>query len=175
MLLYTVPPYEARPADDDAFEYLTGVNLLGVEWKHTSQSLSADARHVEYKGASHLCNACLSALSYLAQNLRDCIMHEGGKSFQTKKSEVQHQNLMALYAAANGGCHLCKTIWGRRFKHNGMAIAKDMRIEFCWNTTEEESRDGRRPGDARLICNIVSTVMQNHNKYTWETIFRFQL
>ncbi|KAI3333061.1 HET-domain-containing protein [Ustulina deusta] len=56
-----------------------------------------------------------------------------------------------------------------------MATAKDIRIEFCWNTTEEASWDGRRPGDARLMCNMVSTTTQNHNKHTWETIFRFQL
>ncbi|KAI0466847.1 HET-domain-containing protein [Xylaria cf. heliscus] len=56
-----------------------------------------------------------------------------------------------------------------------MAKAKDIRIEFCWNTTEQESWDGRRLGDARLLCNMVSTVAQNHNKHTWETIFRFQL
>ena len=175
MLLYTVPPHEARPVDEDAFELLTGGGLLDVEWKHPSQSLSADARHVEYTGASHLCNACLSALGYLAQNLRDCIVHEDDRNFQTKKSVVQHQNLMALFAAANGGCQLCKTIWGRRFKNNGLATANDLRIEFCWNTTEEASWDGRRPGDARLICNMVSTTAQNHNKNTWETIFRFQL
>jgi hypothetical protein len=174
-LLYTVPPHDARPADEDAFEYLSGGGLLDVEWKHASQSLSADARHVEYKGASHLCNACLSALGYLAQNLKDCIVHEGSEDFQTKRSVVQHQNLMALFAAANEGCQLCRTIWGRRFKENGMATAKDVRIEFCWNTTEEASWDGRRPGDARLLCNMVSTVTQNHNKDTWETIFRFQL
>ena len=175
MLLYTGPPHEARPVDEDAFEYSTDGPLRDVEWKHASQSLSTDARHIEYEGASHLCNACLSALGYLARNLRDCIVHEGDENFQTKKSVVQHQNLMALFAAANGGCQLCKTIWGRRFKHNGMATAKDIRIEFCWNTTEEASWDGRRPGDARLVCNIVSTVTQNQNKHTWETIFRFQL
>jgi hypothetical protein len=174
-LLYTVAPHEARPPDEDAFRYLSGVGPLDVEWKHAAQTLSADARHVEYTGASHLCNACLSALGYLTQNLKDCISHEGDKDFQTKKSVVQHQNLMALFAAANGGCQLCKTIWGRRFKKNGLATAKDLRIEFCWNTTEEASWDGRRPGDARLVCNMVSTVAQNHNKHTWETIFRFQL
>jgi hypothetical protein len=174
-LLYTVPPHEARPADEDAFEYLSGGDLLDVQWKHASQTLSADARHVEYSGASHLCNACLSALGYLAQNLKDCIVHQGERDFQTKKSVVQHQNLMALFAAANGGCQLCKTIWVRRFKKNGMATAKDIRIEFCWNTREESSWDGRHPGDARLLCNMVSTVTQNHNKHTWETIFRFQL
>jgi hypothetical protein len=152
-----------------------GGGLLDVEWKHASQSLSTDARHVEYKGASHFCNACLSALGYLAQNLRDCIVHVGDENFQTKKSVVQHQNPMALFAAANGGCQLCKTMWGRHFKNNGMATAKDIRIEFCWNTTEEASWDGRRPGDARLVCNMVSTVTQNHNKHTWETIFHFQL
>jgi len=127
-LLYTVPPHEARPADEDAFEYLSGGRLLDVEWKHTSQTLSADARHVEYSGASHLCNACLSALGYLAQNLKDCMVHEGDKDFQTKKSVVQHQNLMALFAAANEGCQLCKTIWGRRFKNNNMATAKEYDI-----------------------------------------------
>ena len=175
MLLYTVPPHEARPVDEDAFEYLTGGDLLDVEWKHASQSLSPDARHVEYEGASHLCNACLSAFGYLAQNLKDCIVHEGDKNFQTKKSVVQHQNLMALFAAANEGCQVCETIWSRRFKTNGMATAEDLRIEFCWNTTEEASWDGGRPGDARLVCNMVSTATQNHNKHTWETIFRFQL
>lgn len=174
-LLYTVPPHETRPVDEDAFEYVTGGDLLDVEWKHASQTLSVDARHVEYMGDSHLCNACLSALGYLAQNLKDCMMHDGDKDFQTERSVVQHQNLMALFAAANGGCHLCKTIWTRRFKRNGMATAKDFRIEFCWNTTERESWEGRRRGDARLICNMVSTVAQNHNKFTWETIFRFQL
>ena len=174
MLLYTVPPYEARPVGEDAFEYTTGAGLRDVEWKYASQSLSAHARHVEYEGSSHLCNACLSALGYLAQNLRDCA-HEGNENFQTKKSVVQHQNLMALFAAANGGCQLCKTIWGRRFKTNGMATAEDFRIEFCWNTTDVASWDGRQPGDARLLCNMVSTVTQNHNKHTWETIFRFQL
>ncbi len=174
-LLYTVPPHEARPAGEDAFSYLHGGGILDVEWKTAAQSLSSDARHVEYSGASHLCNACLSALGYLAQNLSDCIAHNGDANFSTKKSVVQHQNLMALFAAANGGCQLCKTIWGRRFKKNGMATAPDMRIEFCWNTTDEASWDGGRPGDARLICNMVSTVAQNHNKHTWETIFRFQL
>ncbi|KAL9614067.1 MAG: hypothetical protein Q9167_001421 [Letrouitia subvulpina] len=174
-LLYTGPPHEARPVDEDAFEYSTGGELLDVEWKHASQSLSADARHIEYQGASHLCNACLSALGYLTQNLRDCITHEDDKDFQTKRSVVHHQNLMALFAAANGGCQLCKTIWGRRFKKNGMATATDIRTEFCWNTTEEASWDGTRPGDSRLLCNIVSTVTRDHNKYTWETIFRFQL
>lgn len=165
MLLYTVPPHEARPVDDDAFEYLTGGDLLDVEWKHASQSLSADARHVEYDGASHLCNACLSALGYLAQNLKDCIVHEGDETFRTKKSAVQHQNLMALFAAANGGCQLCKMIWDRRFKTNGMATAENVRIDFCWNTTDEASWDSRRPGDARLTCDMVSTVTQNHNKH----------
>ena len=174
-LLYTVPPHQARPVGEDAFEYLTGGSLLDVEWKYASQSLSADARHVEYEGDSHLCNACLSALGYLAQNLKDCIRHEGDGNFRTKKSVVQHQNLMALFAAANGGCQLCKTIWDRRFKTDGMATAEDIRIEFCWNTSEEASWSGRRPGDARLICNMVSTVAQNHNKHTWDTIFRFQL
>jgi hypothetical protein len=174
-LLYTVPPHEARPVDEDAFEYSTAGGLLDVKWKHGSQSLSADARHVEYEGASHLCNACLSALGYLAQNLSDCMMHEGDENFQTKKSVVQHQNLMALFAAANEGCQLCKTIWGRRFKASGMATANDIRIEFCWNTTEKASWDGGRPGDSRLVCNMVSTVTPNHNKNTWETIFRFQL
>ena len=175
MLLYTVPPHQARPVDEDAFEYLAGSGPLDVEWRHASQSLSLDARHVEYEGPSHLCNACLSALGYLAQNLRDCIVHEGDKNFQTKKSVVQHQNLMALFAAANGGCQLCKIIWGRRFKTNGMATAPNVRIEFCWNTTEEASWDGSDPGDARLICNMVSTLTQNHNKNTWDPIFRFQL
>ena len=175
MLLYTVPPHEARPVDEDAFQYSTGSGLRDVVWKHDSQCLSADARHVDYKGSSHLCNACLSALGYLAQNLKDCIVHEGDENFQTKKSVVQHQNLMALFAAANGGCQLCKTIWGRRFKKNGMATAEDIRIEFCWNTTEEASWDGGRPGDARLVCNMVSTATPNRNKHTWETIFRFQL
>ena len=175
MLLYTVPPHEARPVDEDAFEYKTAAGPLDVEWKHASQTLSADARHVEYEGASHLCNACLSALGYLAQNLQDCIVHEGDENFRTKKSVVQHQNLMALFAAANEGCQLCKTIWGRRFKKNGMATAPNVRIEFCWNTSDEESWDGGRPGDARLLCNMVSTTTQNHNKNTWETIFRFQL
>lgn len=175
-LLYTVPPHQARPADEDAFELSTGAGHLDVEWKHPSPSLSADARHVGYEGASHLCNACRSALGYLAQNLKDCIVHDGGEEdFQTEKSVVQHHNLMALFAAANEGCQLCRTIWGRRFKSNGMAMAKDIRIEFCWNTTEEASWDGRRPGDARLVCNMVSTVAQNQNKHTWETIFRFQL
>ncbi|KAI0459487.1 HET-domain-containing protein [Xylaria acuta] len=56
-----------------------------------------------------------------------------------------------------------------------MATAKDMRIEFCWNTADRASWDGRRSGDARLLCNMVSTIAQNHNKHTWETIFRFQL
>ncbi|MCJ1479180.1 hypothetical protein MMC13_007864 [Lambiella insularis] len=174
-LLYTVPPYEARPVGEDEFEYTTRSGIRDVKWKHASQSLSADARHIEYKGPSHLCKACLSALGYLAQNLRDCIEHKDEKDFHTKKSVVQHQNLMALFAAANEGCHLCKTIWGRRFKTNGMATAPDVRIEFCWNTTDEASWDGTDPGDARLVCNIVSTVTQNHNKHTWDTIFRFQL
>ena len=174
-LLYTVPPHEARSVNEDAFEYSTGGSLLDVEWRYASQSLSVGARHVGYTGASHLCNACLSALGYLAQNLKDCIVHEDDKNFRTKKSVVQHQNLMALFAAANEGCQLCKTIWGRRFKTNGMATAKDVRIKFCWNATEEASWDGRRPGDARLLCNMVSTATQNHDKHTWETIFRFQL
>jgi len=174
-LLYTVPPHEARPADEDAFEYLRGGAVLDVKWKNDSQTRSPDARHVEYRGASHLCNACLSALGYLAQNLQDCILHEGDEYFQTKKSVVQHQNLMALFAAANEGCQLCKTLWGRWFKKNGMATAPDLRIEFCWNTTDEASWNGSRPGDARLLVNMVSTVAQNHNKHTWETIFRFQL
>ncbi|KAI8630375.1 HET-domain-containing protein [Xylariaceae sp. FL1651] len=56
-----------------------------------------------------------------------------------------------------------------------MAMAEDLRIEFCWNTTEEATWDGRRPGDARLLCNMVSTVAQNYNKHTQETVFRFQL
>ncbi|KAI1108039.1 HET-domain-containing protein [Nemania sp. NC0429] len=56
-----------------------------------------------------------------------------------------------------------------------MATAEDIRIEFCWNTTERASWESGRWGDARLICNMVSTVAQNHNKFTWETIFRFQL
>ena len=85
-----MPPHEARPADEDAFEYLSGSGPLNVEWKHASQSLSADARHVEYQGGSHLCNACLGALGYLAQNLKDCIAHEGDQDFQTKRSVVQH-------------------------------------------------------------------------------------
>jgi hypothetical protein len=51
VLLYTVPPHEARPADEDAFEYLSRDGPLDVEWRHASQSLSADARHVEYRGA----------------------------------------------------------------------------------------------------------------------------
>ncbi|KAM0812128.1 putative heterokaryon incompatibility protein [Seiridium cardinale] len=174
-LIYTVPPHQARPVDEDAFEYLRGGGILDVEWKNTSQSLSDDARHVEYRGASHLCNACLSALGYLAQNLKDCVDQEADPGFQTKKSVVQHQNLMALFAAANEGCQLCKTIWGRRFKKNCMATAENIRTEFCWNTTDEASWDGGRPGDARLICNMVSTVAQNHNKHTWDTIFRFQL
>lgn len=102
-------------------------------------------------------------------------MHEGEDGFQTKKSVVQHQNLMALFAAANGGCQLCKTIWGRCFKVKGPATAPDIRTEFCWNTTEEALGDGTSPGDARLLRNTVSTVAQNHNKHTWQTIFRFQL
>ncbi|KAI1349571.1 HET-domain-containing protein [Xylaria sp. FL0043] len=56
-----------------------------------------------------------------------------------------------------------------------MATAENLRIEFCWNTTERASWDGRRPGDARLICNMVRTDVQHYNKHTWETIFRFQL
>ena len=174
-LLYTAPPHQARPVGEDAFEYSTGTGPLDVEWKQASQSLSPDARHIEYKGASHLCTACLSALGYLTQNLRECIMHERDDNFQTAKSVVQHQNLMSLFAAANEGCHLCKTIWGRRFQKNVMATVADIRTEFCWNTTEEASWDGTRPGDARLLCNLVSTLAQNHNKHTWETIFRFQL
>ncbi|KAI1330308.1 heterokaryon incompatibility protein-domain-containing protein [Xylariaceae sp. FL0255] len=175
-LVYTVSPHEARPPrGEDVFEYVTGGDLLDVEWEHGMQTLTADARNVEYIGESHLCNACLSALGYLAQNLKDCIDNEGVPGFETKKSVVQHQNLMALYAAANDDCHLCKTIWTRRFKTSGMATIKDVRIEFCWNTTERASWDGRRPGDARLICNMVSTSAQTYNKYTWETIFRFQL
>jgi hypothetical protein len=174
-LLHTVPPHEARPADEDAFEYLDGPGLQDVEWKHISQTLSPDAHNVSYTGASHLCNACLSALGYLAQNLKECIAHKGNKRFQTKKSVIQHQNLMALFAAANGGCQLCRTIWGRRFKVNGMAKTPDVRIEFCWNTTDEESWDGGQPGDARLLCNMIRTDTQYHNKHTWETIFRFQL
>ena len=174
-LLYTGPPHQARPVDEDVFEYLPGSGPLDVVWRHPSQSFPADVRHVDYEGASHLCNACLSALGYLAQNLRDCIAHAGDKTFRTKKSVVQHQNLMALFAAANGGCQLCKTICGRRFKTNGMAAAPDLRIEFCWNTTDETSWDGQNPGDARLICNMVSNLTQNHNKNTWESIFRFQL
>ncbi|KAL8862648.1 MAG: hypothetical protein Q9178_001146 [Gyalolechia marmorata] len=130
---------------------------------------------IEYKGASHLCNASLSALAYLAQTLKECIVHEGDSNFRTKKSVVQHQNLMDLFAPANEGCHLCKAIWGRRFQKNGMATGTDFRTEFCWNTTEEVSWDGTRPGDARLLCNRVSTLAQNHNKHTWETIFRFRL
>lgn len=140
-LLHTVPPHNSRPVDEDDFEYVTRGDLLDVAWKNPAQTLSADARHVEYMGASHLCNACLSALGYLAQNLKDCIEHEGSEGFETQKSVVQHQNIMALYAAANGGCQLCKTIWSRRFKHNGMARVKDMRIEFCWNTTEQAVRN----------------------------------
>ena len=173
-LLHTIPPYEARPVDEDTFEYSIEDGLLDVEWKHGSQTLSADACHVEYEGPSHLCNACLSALGYLAHNLKDCIVHEGDENFQTKESVVQHQNLMALFAAANKGCQLCKTIWSRRFKTNHIT-AGNVRIDFCWNTTQKVSWDGRRPGDARLVCNLVSTTAQNHNKDTWDTIFRFQL
>ncbi|GAP83692.1 putative heterokaryon incompatibility protein [Rosellinia necatrix] len=174
-LLYTVPPHEARPVGEDEFEYLSGGDVLDVQWKHASQTLSADADNVEYVGSSRLCNACLSALGYLARNLKDCIEHRNSKDYRPKKSVVQHQNLMALFAAANEGCQLCKTLWGRRFKKNGMATAKDVRTEFCWNTTEEASWNGGQPGDARLICNMVSTTATNHNKHTWETIFRFQL
>ncbi|KAL8692087.1 MAG: hypothetical protein Q9218_002816 [Villophora microphyllina] len=174
-LLHTVPPHQARPVGEDAFEYSTGGGPLSVKWKHASQTLSEDARHIEYIGASHLCNACLSALGYLTQDLKFCIVNDGHGNFQTKKSVVHHQNLMALFAAANGGCQLCETIWGRRFKTDGLATATDIRTEFCWNTTEEASWDGARQGDARLLCNIVSTVAQNHNKHTWQTIFRFQL
>lgn len=174
-LVYTVPPHETRPVGEDAFEYVTGGDLVDVKWKYPAQTLSADARHVEYVGDSHLCNACLSALGYLTRNLKDCIDHEGSKDFRTKMSVVQHQNLMALYAAANGDCQLCQTIWARRFKTSGMATVENVRIEFCWNTTERASWDGRRPGDARLICNMVSTVAQHYNKHTWETIFRFQV
>ena len=76
-LWYTAPPHEPRPADDDAFEYVSGSDLFAVEWKNASRSLSLDARHVDYEGASNLCNACLSALGYLAQNVKDCIEHEG--------------------------------------------------------------------------------------------------
>ena len=82
---------------------------------------------------------------------------------------------MALFATAKEGCKLCKTIWGRRFKSNGLATAKDIRIEFCWNPTEEASRDSRRLGDVRLGCIVAFTVTQNQNKHTWETIFRFRL
>lgn len=177
-LHYNVPPHEARPVGEDEFEYLAESSPLDIEWKNPSQSLSRDARHVEYKKVapeSHLCNACLSALGYLAQNLKDCIAHAGDKTFETKKSVVQHQNLMAFFAAANGGCHLCKTIWDRRFKTSGLATAEDIRIDFCWNTTDEQSWDGRCPGDARLLCNMVSTNIQSQSKHTWDTIFRFQL
>ncbi|KAL8797817.1 MAG: hypothetical protein Q9195_000169 [Heterodermia aff. obscurata] len=174
-LLYTVSPHDARPPGEDAFEYAAGDGPRDVNWKYGSQTLSADARHIEYTGASHLCNACLSALGYLTKNLQDCIEHEGDSEFRTKKSVVHHQNLMALFAAANEGCQLCKTIWGRKFKTNGMATAPDIRTEFCWNTTDKTSWDGTLSGDARLLCNIVSTTAQNHNKHTWDAIFRFQL
>lgn len=130
-LLYTSAPHQARPAGEDAFRYLTGAGPLDIEREHDSQTLSADARYVEYTGASHLCNACLSALGYLAQNLRDCIAHEIDGGFKTKRSIVQHQNLMALFAAANEGCQLCNTIWSRRFKTNNIATAEDIRTEFC--------------------------------------------
>ena len=86
MLLYTVPPHEARPVDEDAFEYSTGGGLLDVEWRHPSLNLSADARHIEYKGASHLCNVCFSPLGCLAQNLKDCIVHVDDENFRPKKS-----------------------------------------------------------------------------------------
>lgn len=146
-----------------------------MKWKNTAQTLSEDARHVEYTGPSHLCNACLSALGYLARSLKECIAQADAEGFKAKKSVVQHQNLMALFAAANGGCQLCKTIWARRFKKSGPATAEDIRTEFCWNTTDVESWDGGNPGDARLVCNMVSTTTQNHNKRTWDTLFRFQL
>lgn len=107
--------------------------------------------------------------------LKDCIIDEGGGgSTQNKMSVVHHYNLMVLFTAANEGCQLCKTIWGRRFKHNGMAMNENWRTDFCWNTTDEESWDGRRLGDARLICNLVSTDAKEHNQDTWDTIFRFQ-
>ena len=169
-LFYTATPHEAaRPADveDDDFE-------------PTSQSLSDDAWDVEYTGDSHLCLACRGALGYLARVLGDCITDErgggGGSSTQKKKkmSVVHHHSLMALFTAANEGCQLCKTIWGRRFKHNGIVMDENWRTDFCWNTTDEESWDGRLLGDARLICNLVSTVAKEHNQNTWETIFRFQ-
>ncbi|KAL8838912.1 MAG: hypothetical protein Q9170_001949 [Blastenia crenularia] len=174
-LLYTVPPHEARPAGEDSFEYTTGAGPLDVTWKLDSQTLSKDARHVEYNGPAHLCNACMSAIGYLAGNLRDCIVHEGEDGWESRRSVVHHQNLMALFAAANEGCHLCKTVWGRRFRVNGMATAEGVRTEFCWNTTERAAWDGGRVGDARLLCNIVDTGKAERNKHTWDMVFRFQL
>lgn len=49
-LWYTVPPHEPRPADDDAFEYVSGSDPVDVEWRHASPSLSLDAHHVDYEG-----------------------------------------------------------------------------------------------------------------------------
>ena len=145
------PPREARPASNDAFDQdLRSDGTLHILHRGGDPIRSEDADNVKLEGG-YFCNACYSALGYLARYLDEALACEQEEDLKLPMSVVHQWNLMALYTAAASGCQLCSTIWGRSYRTTDW-ILNDVRTEFFWNSYDKETWDGSRPGDARLIC-----------------------
>ena len=87
----TEPPYEARPASQDAFDLEVQEDRgAHVKWESTETLRGVDAGAVELEAGLHLCNACLSALGYLARHLAECL-HKGSEKEAGKEAGKESQ------------------------------------------------------------------------------------
>lgn len=178
-VIVTTRPYEARPRSNDDWEWKEVNGNWFVNSTGDESIRSPHADNILLEGSSKFCNACYSALGYLAGHLKECRLQEekGDKDWvdSSQKSVVHHWNIMALHRAAHKGCPLCKTLWTRCFNNDDWALAREARIELFWTSDAARAWDGSNPGEARLTCALFSGGDAPIHEATYLNIFRFQL
>ena len=169
----TDPPHAVRPATEDAYKVDFKEGGAHVYYESNGPTRAADADNIEYEGSHHLCNACLSALGYLAGHLERRLSNKDDDDLDKASSVVHQWNLLTLNKAASAGCHICRTIWDRCIRDLNRAFSP-LRTEFFFNTLNSEPWQGENPGDVRLMCALTPAKPERVGE-RYFNIIRFQL
>ncbi|KAI1295290.1 hypothetical protein F5Y03DRAFT_303930 [Xylaria venustula] len=173
-----MPSFESRPASDDDFETdVDGEGVLTIARKSNGPLRTPDAALVRIETGQSFCNACLSALGYLARYLeqRISVPDRCEMSDRLPPNVVLHWNLLALEASRIGGCHLCSLISlyvlkPGEFRPLGMLQNLQVELVLC----SDEGTDSRAK-ETRLACALTPNFQAERTSDEYWEVFKLRL
>ena len=172
-----MPSFEPRPAGDDDFETDIDSNgTLTIARKGDGPLRTPDAALMHIQTGQSVCNACLSALGYLARHLEETITVPDREEMSDRlpPNVVLHWNLLALTKSRWGGYHLCSLIPAyldpEIFSY--LEIMQDLRVELVLRS---QSATELGAEDTRLACVLTPNSQTDRTSDNYREVFKLRL